>query len=247
MFLTFMSGTYIFYTSKVMFQLSKILKEKKIMKNLAEEARKYIGKNVYTDLGFKCEHTCAEFVSFILAKCGYPDVTSTLCTPMKNKMSANEKWCEPEDWMKEGDVIFFDWDHIVEERPLDHVAIVCGIDGNTVNYINANGSDHTHITIDSIDKNSSRISYWMRPKENAPSSPDKVVTIELRQLRRGMSGKDVKSLQQLLISKGYSVGVCGDDGDFGENTEKAVRNFQTDRKLSADGIVGEKTWAELFR
>lgn len=217
------------------------------MKNLAEEARKYIGKNVYTDLGFKCVHTCAEFVSFILTKCGYPDVTSTLCTPMKNKMSGSERWYEPEDWMKEGDVIFFDWDHVVEERPLDHVAIVCGVDGNTVKYINANGSDHTHITVDSINKNSPKISYWMRPKENATLSPDKVVSIELRQLRRGMSGKDVKSLQQLLFSKGYSVGACGDDGEFGEATEKAVLNFQTDRKISADGIVGEKTWAELFR
>lgn len=73
------------------------------------------------------------------------------------------------------------------------------------------------------------------------------ISVELRMLRSGMSGKDVEAMQAILIAKGYSCGTYGSDGDFGENTEKAVRNFQTDRKLSADGIVGEKTWAELFR
>lgn len=220
------------------------------MKNLAEEARKYTGKNVYTDLGCECIHTCAEFVSIVLLACGYGEVISISCTEMQKKMSASPGWAEPEDWMKEGDVIFFDWDHKAEDKPLDHVGIVLGVDESTVTYINANGNDHEHVTIQTIDKNAASIAYWMRPlnksESNSDASEDKIVVIELRQLRRGMSGKDVKSLQQLLISKGYSVGVCGDDGDFGENTEKAVRNFQTDRKLSADGIVGEKTWAELL-
>lgn len=221
------------------------------MKNLAEEARKYISKNVYTDLGCKCVHTCAEFVSIVLAACGYGDVTSVSCTEMQKKMSVSPDWSEPEDWMTEGDVIFFDWDHKAEDKPLDHVGIVLGVDGNTVTYINANGNDHEHVTIQTIDKNATSIAYWMRPfkktESNSDAPGDKMVAIELRQLRRGMSGKDVKSLQQLLFSKGYSVGNCGDDGEFGEATEKAVLNFQTDRKISADGIVGEKTWAELFR
>lgn len=221
------------------------------MKNLAEEARKYISKNVYTDLGCKCVHTCAEFVSIVLAACGYGDVTSVSCTEMQKKMSVSPDWSEPEDWMTEGDVIFFDWDHKAEDKPLDHVGIVLGVDGNTVTYINANGNDHEHVTIQTIDKNAASIAYWMRPlnksESNSDASEDKIVVIELRQIKRGMSGKDVEAMQAILIAKGYSCGTYGSDGDFGENTEKAVRNFQTDRKISADGIVGEKTWAELFR
>ena len=85
--------------------------------------------------------------------------------------------------------------------------------------------------------------YPLEDMKNSTSN----ISVELRMLRSGMGGKDVEAMQAILIAKGYSCGTYGSDGDFGENTEKAVRNFQTDRKLSADGIVGEKTWAELFR
>ena len=73
------------------------------------------------------------------------------------------------------------------------------------------------------------------------------ISVELRMLRSGMDGKDVEAMQAILIAKGYSCGTYGTDGEFGSSTEKAVRSFQTDRKISSDGIVGEKTWAELFR
>ena len=73
------------------------------------------------------------------------------------------------------------------------------------------------------------------------------ISVELRTLRSGMGGKDVEAMQAILIAKGYSCGTYGSDGDFGESTEKAVRNFQADRKISVDGIVGLKTWSELFK
>jgi hypothetical protein len=40
-------------------------------------------------------------------------------------------------------------------------------------------------------------------------------------LRRGSKGEDVKELQTLLQLKGYDLGSCGIDGDFGKATEKA--------------------------
>lgn len=63
-----------------------------------------------------------------------------------------------------------------------------------------------------------------------------------RNLKKGMKGDDVKYIQESLISLGHSCGKKGADGSFGSDTEKAVKSFQKDKKLTQDGIVGKKTW-----
>ncbi|MEC0276801.1 peptidoglycan-binding protein [Peribacillus frigoritolerans] len=55
---------------------------------------------------------------------------------------------------------------------------------------------------------------------------------------------NVKRIQEALNKKGYSVGTA--DGLFGPKTVAAVKKFQRANKLSPDGIVGPKTWNELF-
>ncbi len=57
----------------------------------------------------------------------------------------------------------------------------------------------------------------------------------------GMSGSKVKDLQEKLISLGYSCGGHGADGDYGAQTEDAVRKFQRKNGLTIDGIAGPKT------
>ncbi len=74
----------------------------------------------------------------------------------------------------------------------------------------------------------------------------KTVTVTLNQLSKGAKGEQVKNLQILLIGKGYSCGSSGADGDFGTNTEKAVKKFQKDNGLDADGICGKNTWTKLL-
>ena len=64
-------------------------------------------------------------------------------------------------------------------------------------------------------------------------------------IRKGNHGEAVKTCQQILKKLGYDLGICGVDSDFGIATEKAVKAFQKDHGLTADGIVGEKTWAAL--
>ncbi len=53
---------------------------------------------------------------------------------------------------------------------------------------------------------------------------------------------DVKELQTGLNRSGFDVDV---DGIFGKGTEASVRQFQADHNLTADGIVGQQTWAAL--
>jgi hypothetical protein len=56
-------------------------------------------------------------------------------------------------------------------------------------------------------------------------------------LRRGDQGQFVTQLQKLLDIKGPDV--------FGPRTEAAVRAFQREEGMVADGIVGPKTWKAL--
>ena len=65
-------------------------------------------------------------------------------------------------------------------------------------------------------------------------------------LRIGDTGSCVKVLQRSLVAKGYTVGVWGADGVFGNATYLAVRRFQSDYVgVSIDGIVGQQTWRTL--
>lgn len=64
-------------------------------------------------------------------------------------------------------------------------------------------------------------------------------------VRSGDTGSCVVVAQQALVSKGYSVGSAGTDGDFGNATLTATKAFQTEYGLAADGIIGPLTWAKL--
>lgn len=67
-----------------------------------------------------------------------------------------------------------------------------------------------------------------------------------RTLRRGMKGEDVRRMQELLEADHIYLEQYGADGDYGEETEKAVRLFQVKYGLKADGIYGAMTHAMLM-
>lgn len=71
-------------------------------------------------------------------------------------------------------------------------------------------------------------------------------TMEMRNLKKGCKGEDVKALQILLIGRGYSCGSAGADGDFGSGTHSAVTKYQKAKGLTVDGIAGEKTMRSLM-
>lgn len=61
-------------------------------------------------------------------------------------------------------------------------------------------------------------------------------------LKNGAKGEEVRALKRLLNSAGYTV---KDDDVFDEATDDAVKRYQSDHLLTADGEVGASMWAKL--
>ena len=59
----------------------------------------------------------------------------------------------------------------------------------------------------------------------------------------GSTGEAVKQIQTALKNRGYYTGAV--DGIFGRLTTAAVKKFQSDNGLKADGIVGTATMQKL--
>ncbi len=85
-----------------------------------------------------------------------------------------------------------------------------------------------------------------------PPAPDKVTArtpdpsdpAQVKELRYNSVGDEVKRLQARLTELRYYHGDT--DGLFYDETKKAVTAFQEANGLTADGIVGEKTWEKLY-
>lgn len=98
----------------------------------------------------------------------------------------------------------------------------------------------------------------LRYTGDTPSTDSKgvqKVNIELPVLREGSTGEEVKTVQRLLNYFDY-VGADGKelkiDGDCGNNTVYAIRDFQTKYRgkfgrLTVDGVVGANTWNALLK
>ena len=83
-------------------------------------------------------------------------------------------------------------------------------------------------------------------QEDEPHPPAEPCQLAIPTLKNGSDGASVKALQILLIGKGYSCGSDGADGKFGAKTEAAVKRFQEENGLTADGICEIQTWKKLL-
>lgn len=63
-------------------------------------------------------------------------------------------------------------------------------------------------------------------------------------IKKGDKNEYVRNWQMFLNLNGYNCGMV--DGIFGPKTEKAVKSYQKEHGLVADGIIGPKTWATIL-
>lgn len=91
------------------------------------------------------------------------------------------------------------------------------------------------------EKLSAKVTHWAIPKGLNGNVP----TTDKPTLRRGSSGEYVTLLQTKLIQRGYDLQPYGADGKYGAKTENAVKAFQKNNGLTADGICGKNTWSAI--
>lgn len=74
-------------------------------------------------------------------------------------------------------------------------------------------------------------------------TPTSSISVYAAVYKQGSRGNTVKTIQQKLKNWGYYKGSV--DGIYGPQTKEAVKYFQRKNKLTADGIVGNKTLKAL--
>lgn len=214
--------------------------------------------------GYKVQYSdswCATFVSAVAIKLKYTDIIPTECgcnqmIALFKKMGA---WVENDARKPQiGDIIFYDWDDSGNGEgenvgSSDHVGIVEAVNGDTIHVIEGNYSD-------SVNRRYLRVNgKYIRgygvpkydaiseiaPNTNSTSKGENTVNIKLNVLKKGDKCAEVYALQAMLNSF-IDVKLIV-DGEFGSQTEAAVKRYQRLRGLTADGIVGEQTWTQLLK
>ena len=191
---------------------------------------------------------CAGFVSAVAKKAGALKIipAECSCNRMIKLFKDLGEWVENDAYVpKAGDIMFYDWDDSGSgdnKNEADHVGIVESVSGNTITVIEGNYSDA--VKRRTMKVNGRYIRGYGVPKYDA--EPVITCTVTLNEIKRGAKGAQVKSMQTLLIAKGYSCGKYGADGDWGADTDSAVEKFQKAMGLAADKECGHDTWTALL-
>ena len=103
-----------------------------------------------------------------------------------------------------------------------------------------NGLANTNIMVGQVLKIKSQSQSASQPAQSTSN------TAGLPTLRKGSKGESVRALQALLILRGQKLTAYGTDGDFGSETEIALRGYQKLKGLTTDGICGSNVWKTLI-
>lgn len=245
----------------------------KYASKVVEQAKAWLGRNeadgsfkVIIDVynahsplarGYKVKYTdewCATFVSAVAVQLGYTDIipTECSCSKMIELLKNIGAWNEDDARTPNpGDLMFYDWDDngIGDNKgSSDHVGIVESVSNGKITVIEGNYSQSVKRRTLSV--NGKYIRGYGVPKYDAEKKAEEKTTtkgdytMEMRNLKKGCKGDDVRALQILLNGRGYSCGNV--DGDFGSKTDAAVRKYQKAKGLTKDGIAGKKTMGSLL-
>ena len=165
---------------------------------------------------------------------GYSGYTPTSAQYFKNA----GRWVPSSGKPLVGDQIFFK-----NSSRICHTGIVTKVTDTTVYTIEGNTSSTSGVVANGgcVRKKSYARSYSRIAGYGRPLYRDFCI------ISKGMTGSIVKARQQLLMQKGFSVGVDGADGDCGANTVKAINAAQKALGLSQTGHLNKTTYNALIK
>ncbi len=219
--------------------------------------------------GYALKYTdawCAGFVSAVAIKLGLTDImpTEVGVGEMIKLYQRLGRWKESDSYIpKPGDVIMYAWgDNGVGDctSGASHVGIVVSCDGKIITVIEGNKSDAVGYREIAVNGRYIRgfglPDYASKATEAEPETPaptpapgkEETVKMDLRMLKRGMSGNDVRAAMLLMKDKGYyPYTIPATDKLFGPKMEAGVRKMQAEHNLGVDGMIGHNSWTYLLK
>lgn len=220
--------------------------------------------------GYALKYTdawCAGFVSAVAIKLGLTDImpAEVGVGEMIKLYQRLGRWKESDSYIpKPGDVIMYAWgDNGVGDctSGASHVGIVVSCDGKIITVIEGNKSDavgYREIAVngryirgfglpDYASKATEEETETPAPTP-APEKKEVTVNVELRMLKRGMSGNDVRAAMLLMKDKGYyPYAIPATDKLFGAKMEQGLKKMQAEHGLGVDGLLGKNSWTYLLK
>lgn len=220
--------------------------------------------------GYALKYTdawCAGFVSAVAIRLGLTDImpTEVGVGEMIKLYQRLGRWKESDSYIpRPGDIIMYAWgDNGVGDctSGASHVGIVVSCDGKIITVIEGNKNDAVGYREIAVNGRYIRgfglPDYASKATEAEPTTPaptpapekkEVTVNVELRMLKRGMSGNDVRAAMLLMKDKGYyPYTIPATDKLFGPKMEAGVRRMQAEHNLGVDGMIGHNSWTYLLK
>ena len=214
--------------------------------------------------GYALKYTdawCAGFVSAVAIKLGLTDImpTEVGVGNMIDLYRRLGRWKEQDSYVPSpGDVIMYAWGDSGAgdcASGASHVGIVVSCDGKTITVIE--GNKNNAVGYREIAVNGRYIrgfglpDYASKATEThtpAPAEKEATINMDLRMLKKGMSGNDVRAAMLLMKDKGYYPdAIPATDKLFGPKMDAGVRKMQAEHNLGVDGIIGKNSWTYLLK
>lgn len=196
--------------------------------------------------GFLRAAWCGMFVSWIAYRCGL--------TQQVGEFAYTPYWV---DWFKrqgrwgrkpqKGAIVFFNW-RSSRSRPwptAEHVGIVQAVREDGMLYTVEGNADDSSGRRLRDPKYVIGYGYPAFSDEQPPKPTPGPPAYPGRLIEPGDTGNVVRKVKARLIKLGYKEVKRGPT--YGPRAVTAIKKFQKARGLQVDGIVGPKTWKELFR